>query len=127
MPDLLTTLIPDVLTTEIERVSLMEARDEADLFETSTENVLTEVVDGHELVTVETVTELLTEGVQGPPGAGSAIEKTLFVDASRPLAYVAFRNRIVRLDYTSYPPNAKSATVADPAASWSGRATLTYV
>lgn len=71
MSDLLTTLIPDVLTTEVERVVLLEAQDDTDIFETVTENVLTEVASGNELITTEIIIELLTEGVQGPPGTGT--------------------------------------------------------
>lgn len=131
MSDLLTTLIPDVLTTEVERVVLLEAPDDADIFETVTENVLTEVASGNELITTEVVTELLTEGVQGPPGpagpgTGSGIEQSIYVDASRPIAYVGYSNRIVRMDYATWPPLETTATTANVHAAWPNRADLEY-
>ena len=131
MSDLLTTLIPDVLTTEVERVVLLEAPDDADIFETVTESVLTEVSEGNELITTVTETHLLTEGLQGPPGppgagTGSGIEHSIYADASRPIAYVGYHNRIVRLDYTSWPPTETTATTADVHADWPSRASLTY-
>ncbi|TXH46818.1 MAG: hypothetical protein E6Q97_28720 [Desulfurellales bacterium] len=131
MSDLLTTLIPDVLTTEVERVVLLEAPDDADIFETVTESVLTEVSEGNELITTVTETHLLTEGLQGPPGppgagTGSGIEQSIYVDASRPIAYVAYANRIVRLDYATWPPVETTATTADVHSDWPNRATLGY-
>ena len=131
MSDLLTTLIPDVLTTEVERVVLLEAQDDTDIFETVTENVLTEVASGNELITTGVVTELLTEGVQGPPGppgsgAGGGIEQSIYVDASRPIAYAGYSSRIVRLDYATWPPVETTATTASVHADWPNRATLGY-
>lgn len=115
----------------VQEVVLLEHPGGIDIFETETENVLTEVVAGHELLTVEQINVLLTEGVQGPPGAGvpgtGGIERTLLVDASRPVAYAAFADRIVRLDYsTQWPPvEAVHATVT-PEADWPDRTTLEY-
>ena len=131
MSDLLTTLIPDVLTTEVERVVLLEAQDDTDMFETVTENVLTEVASGNELITTEVVTELLTEGVQGPPGpagpgTGSGVEQSIYADASRLIAYVGYSSRIVRLDYATWPPAKTTATTASVHADWPNRATLGY-
>lgn len=132
MSDLLTTLIPDVLTTEVERVVLLEAQDDTDIFETVTENVLTEVASGNELITTEVVTDLLTEGVQGPPGppgsgtGGGGTEKSLYADASRPIAYVGYSARIVRLDYATWPPVETTATTANVHTDWPNRTTLTY-
>lgn len=131
MSDLLTTLIPDVLTTEVERVVLLEAQDDTDIFETVTENVLTEVASGNELITTEVVTDLLTEGVQGPPGppgsgTGGGIEQSIYVDASRPIAYVGYADRIVRLDYATWPPVEATATTANVHTDWPNRATLGY-
>lgn len=130
MPDLLTTLIPDVLATEVERVVLLEHPGGNDIFETSTENVLTEVAKGNELITVEVVTELLTEGVQGPPGppgtGGGGAEKSLYADASRPIAYVGYSSRIVRLDYTTWPPVETTASTTNVHADWPNRASLEY-
>lgn len=92
---------------------------------------LTEVASGNELITTEVVTELLTEGAQGPPGppgsgAGGGIEQSIYVDASRPIAYVAYANRIVRLDYATWPPAETTATTANVHADWPNRATLGY-
>lgn len=126
MSDLLTTLIPDVLTTEVERVVLLEAQDDTDIFETVTENVLTEVASGNELITTEIIIELLTEGVQGPPGTGGGVEQSIYADASRPLAYVGYADRIVRLDYATWPPVETTATTADVHADWPNRASLEY-
>ena len=128
MSDLLTTLIPDVLTTEVERVVLLEAPDDTDIFETVTENVLTEVSDGNELITIVMETHLLTEGVQGPPGTGtgSGVEQSIYADASRPIAYVGYANRIVRLDYATWPPVETTASTTDVHTDWPNRATLGY-
>lgn len=130
MSDLLTTLIPDVLTTEVERVVLLEAPDDADIFETVAENLLTEVANGNELITVEVVTELLTEGVQGPPGpggtGGGGTEKSLYADASRPIAYVGYADRVVRMDYATWPPVETTASTANVHTDWPNRASLEY-
>lgn len=130
MPDLLTTLVPDVLAAEVERVVLLEHPGGSDIFETVAENLLTEVANGNELITVEVVTELLTEGVQGPPGpggtGGGGAEKSLYADASRPLAYVGYSTRIVRLDYATWPPVEMAASTANVHADWPNRASLEY-
>ena len=130
VPDLLTTLVPDVLATEVERVVLLEHPGGSDIFETVAENLLTEVADGNELITVEVVTELLTEGVQGPPGpggtGGGGVEKSLYADASRPIAYVGYSTRIVRLDYVTWPPVETAASTADVHTDWPNRASLEY-
>ena len=131
MSDLLATLIPDVLTTEVERVVLLEAPDEADIFETVTENVLTEVSEGNELITTVVETHLLTEGVQGPPGppgagTGSGIEQSIYADASRPIAYVGYSARIVRLDYATWPPVETTASTTNVHTDWPNRASLEY-
>ena len=130
MPDLLTTLVPDVLTTEVEHVVLLEHPGGSDIFETVTENVLTEVANGNELITIEVVTELLTEGVPGPPGpggtGGGGAEKSLYADASRPIAYVGYSSRIVRMDYATWPPVETTATTANVHADWPNRASLEY-
>ena len=130
MPDLLTTLVPDVLATEVERVVLLEHPGGSDIFETVAENLLTEVASGNELITVEVVTELLTEGVQGPPGpggtGGGGAEKSLYADASRPLAYVGYSTRIVRLDYATWPPAETTASTTNAHADWPNRASLEY-
>lgn len=131
MSDLLTTTIPDVLTTEAERVVLLEAQNDSDLFETVTESVLTEMSVGNEMLTTEVETHLLTEGVQGPPGppgggAGPGAEQSVYADASRPISYVGYTHSIVRLDYASWPPAETTATTADVHADWPNRASLNY-
>lgn len=60
------------------------------------------------------------------PGGGSAIERSLLVDASRPVAYVGYSSRIVRLDYATWPPVETTATTANVHADWPNRASLTY-
>lgn len=128
MSDLLTSLVPDVLTTEVERVVLLEHPGGSDIFETVTENVLTEVSVGNELITTEVITELLTEGVQGPPGPGTGggAEKSLYADPSRPIAYVGYSSRIVRMDYATWPPVETTASTTNVHADWPNRASLTY-
>lgn len=131
MSDLLVTVSPETMHSTVQEVVLLEHPGGIDIFETETENVLTEVVDGHELLTVEQINVLLTEGVQGPPGAGvpstGGIERTLLVDASRPFAYAAFADRIVRLNYsTQWPPAESSHATATPYADWPSRTSLTY-
>ena len=128
MTDLLETLKPETLHSVAEVVVLLEHPGGSDIFEAVTENVLTEVADGNELITVEVVTELLTEGVQGPPGTGTGggAEKSLHADASRPIAYVGYSSRIVRLDYATWPPVEATAVTADVGADWPNRASLTY-
>lgn len=126
MADLLETLKPETLHSVAEVVALLEHPGGSDIFETVTENLLTEVASGNELITTEVVTELLTEGVQGPPGAGSGVEQSIYADASRPIAYVAYANRIVRLDYATWPPAKTTATTANVRTDWPNRATLRY-
>lgn len=57
---------------------------------------------------------------------GAAIERSILVDASRPVAYVGYTARIVRLDYTTYPPVKTSTPVLDLATDWPNRASLEY-
>ena len=58
--------------------------------------------------------------------SGAAIERSLLVDPSRPVAYVGYAARIVRLDYAVWPPTKSSAAVSDLAAAWPNRASLGY-
>lgn len=60
----------------------------------------------------------------GPGGSG--IDRSLLVDASRPVAYVAYANRIVRLDYATWPPVKSAASTADVHTDWPNRASLEY-
>lgn len=131
MSDLLVTTSPETLHSTVQEVVLLEHPGGSDIFETEVENVLTEAAAaGNELLTVEQINVLLTEGVQGPPGAGvpgtGGIERTLLVDASRPVAYAAFTDRIVRLDYATWPPVETTASTTNVHADWPSRASLTY-
>lgn len=131
MTDILEALKPETLHSVAEVVALLEHPGGGDIFETPVENVLTESAQGNELVTTEVVTELLTEGVQGPPGppgsgTGGGIEQSTYVDASRPVAYVGYSSRIVRLDYATWPPVETTATTTNVHADWPNRASLTY-
>ena len=66
-------------------------------------------------------------GPQGEPGADALpYGKSLQVDASRPVAYVGYATRILRLDYASYPPAITSRATANLAADWPNRTTLSY-
>lgn len=67
------------------------------------------------------------KGDQGPPGTGGGgAEKSLYADASRPIAYVGYSSRIVRLDYTTWPPVETTASTTDVHADWPNRASLEY-
>lgn len=132
MSELLVTVAPEILHSTVQEVVLLDHPGGSDIFETEVENVLTEVIAGNELLTTEQINVLLTEGVQGPPGAGTpgtggGIERTLLVDASRPIAYAAFTDRIVRLDYSAqWPPVETAHATPAPEADWPNRATLEY-
>lgn len=67
-------------------------------------------------------------GPPGPPGpgTGSGVEQSIYVDASRPIAYVGYSSRIVRLDYATWPPVETTATTANVHADWPNRASLEY-
>lgn len=227
MTDLLETLKPETLHSVAEAVVLLEHPGGSDIFETVTENLLTEAApDTNELTTTDEVTVLLSEGVQGPPGVGpqgpkgdpgadstvpgpqgpagptgpagpqgpagadstvpgpqgpagpqglqgiqgapgadstvpgpqgpagpagpagpvgpqgpagqqgeagpqgpagtGGTEKSLYADASRPIAYVGYSSRIVRMDYATWPPVETTATTANVHTDWPSRASLTY-
>ena len=68
------------------------------------------------------------KGEPGPPGPGTGggIEQSIYVDASRPIAYVAYADRIVRLDYATWPPVETTASTTDVHTDWPNRATLEY-
>ena len=131
MSDLLVTTSPETLHSTVQEVVLLEHPGGSDIFETEVENVLTEAAAaGNELLTVEQINVLLTEGVQGPPGpggtGGGGAEKSLYADASRPIAYVGYSTRIVRLDYATWPPAETTASTTDVHADWPNRTSLTY-
>lgn len=62
----------------------------------------------------------------GSDGDGQAIERSLLVDASRPIAYVGYSSRIVRLDYATWPPVETTASTTNVHADWPNRASLEY-
>lgn len=67
------------------------------------------------------------KGDQGPPGTGGGgAEKSLYADASRPIAYVGYPTRIVRLDYATWPPVETTASTTDVHTDWPNRASLEY-
>ena len=68
------------------------------------------------------------QGPAGPPGTGtgSGAEKSLYADASRPIAYVGYSTRIVRLDYVNWPPAETTASTTDVHTDWPNRASLEY-
>lgn len=55
------------------------------------------------------------------------VERSLRADPSRPIAYVGYLNRIVRMDYSSWPPVKMTATTSDLDADWPNRDQLNYV
>lgn len=66
------------------------------------------------------------KGDSGPPGTGGGAEKSLHADASRPIAYVGYSSRIVRLDYATWPPVETTASTTNVHADWPNRASLEY-
>lgn len=58
--------------------------------------------------------------------AGSSIERSLLIDPSRPIAYAGYANRIVRLDYITWPPIETTTETTDLQADWVNRAFLEY-
>lgn len=68
------------------------------------------------------------KGDPGPPGPGTGggIEQSIYADASRPIAYVGYSSRIVRMDYATWPPVKTTATTTNVHADWPNRASLTY-
>lgn len=68
------------------------------------------------------------KGEPGPPGPGTGggIEQSIYVDASRPIAYVGYSSRIVRMDYAMWPPVETTAATANVHADWPNRASLEY-
>lgn len=67
------------------------------------------------------------KGDQGPPGTGGGgAEKSLYADASRPIAYVGYSTRIVRLDYSTWPPVETTASTTNAHTDWPNRASLEY-
>lgn len=57
---------------------------------------------------------------------GAGIQRPLFVDASRPLAYLGYVDHIARLDYATWPPTVTTTATTDIHADWPNRATLGY-
>lgn len=54
------------------------------------------------------------------------VERSIYSDASRPIAYVGYANRIVRLDYATWAPTEALAITTDIHTDWPNRASLTY-
>lgn len=68
------------------------------------------------------------KGDQGEPGADALpYGPSLNVDASRPVAYVGYATRIMRLDYATYPPTKTLAVTSNLNTDWPNRAGLTYI
>lgn len=65
-------------------------------------------------------------GGYSAPAPGGGIEQSIYVDASRPVAYVGYSSRIVRMDYATWPPVETTATTANVHADWPNRASLEY-
>ncbi|HET8687727.1 MAG TPA: hypothetical protein VFM18_13835 [Methanosarcina sp.] len=53
--------------------------------------------------------------------------KPILMDASRPIAYVGYVTRIVKLDYVVYPPNIYYYVTSNLEADWPNRTTFTYI
>lgn len=70
--------------------------------------------------------ELTPALVVATGGGSGAPDKLLAVDPSRPLAYAAYDDRIVRLDYATYPPATAAHLTAQPITDWPNRSGLTY-
>jgi hypothetical protein len=67
------------------------------------------------------------QGDQGEPGADALpYGPSLNVDASRPVAYVGYATRIMRLDYATYPPTKTTVATSNLATDWPNRASLGY-
>lgn len=67
------------------------------------------------------------KGDQGEPGADALpYGPSLNVDASRPVAYVGYATRIMRLDYATYPPTKTTVATSSLATDWPNRASLGY-
>lgn len=84
-----------------------------------------DVTDTETVTVIESETSVLVEALQGPPGI-NALERILKVDYSRPVAYVGYASRILRLDYSGLPPVIASAVVASLPEAWPNRASLPY-
>ncbi len=65
-------------------------------------------------------------GGYSAPAPGGGIEQSIYVDASRPVAYVGYSSRIVRLDYATWPPAETTAPTTNVHTDWPNRATLGY-
>ncbi len=102
------------------------------LYVTETEVLVVQEAGPTEVLEVaDAPTDLIEVVQQGPigPAGLSAIPygPSLNVDASRPVAYVGYATRIMRLDYTTYPPAKTMAATANLVADWPNRASLSYI
>lgn len=60
-----------------------------------------------------------------PQGQGQ-LPRAIRMDASRPIAYAGYPARILRLDYSTWPPAITSAATIDLNTDWPNRAGLEY-
>ena len=77
---------------------------------------------------IESMSSIKKGGVDAftPGGTGSGIERPVLVDAARPIAYVGYLDRIMRLDYATYPPAQSFFYTASVYTDWPNRSTLGY-
>lgn len=66
-------------------------------------------------------------GPAGPAGESATTGKSLRADPSRPVAYAGFATRILRLDYSTWPPLISSAETSSLDQDWPNRQTLDYI
>lgn len=85
------------------------------------------IVDNIEDATVSPSTTWSSEKIAEELQQAGGIERSLRADPDRPLAYVGYLNRIVRMDYSSWPPVKMTATTSDLDADWPNRDQLNYV
>lgn len=114
-----------------------------DLFDSSLDSSLTEKVyvkeflDSSELQVIETTTSeslievseslsLLEVGAVLNTGVGTSFEKSTEVDASQPFSYLAYQDKIMRLNYTTWPPAVEVCITQQPETDWPNRTNLTY-
>ena len=63
----------------------------------------------------------------GSAGSAQPLDKILLLDASMPIAYAGYENKIKQLDYTAgWPPVIKTAATIDILSDWEIRSTLSY-
>lgn len=115
----------DILVIEDASISTIEEEGEDTLVE-SIDGLIDSVdVPSDDVLTItEDETDLVSDVIQGPSGPG--IETIVEVDASRPIAYVGYQKRILRLDYSALPPSKAIAQTLNLQTDWPNRAALSY-